>query len=382
MPAPITAILSIREQSWSYTVVPSSWWRHARSGAVDPENPTVGDDPARLGKNGRMTTTFTRMDESTAEQWAVIGAETMSNQPRVADEVLSMLRRLEGITDGFATNQLVHSLQTATLAERAGADQEMVVASLCHDIGKIVSVFGHPEIAASILRPYVRDDVYQVIRAHQDFQGRHYYHHFGGDVNARDRYQGRTLVRPRRAVRRRVGSDRVRSRRPLPSHSNTSSPWCARSSPGPGADRGDAARSERPVADDRHPFHHAAGGQEVVADDVLRRGLSQNATLPGSHRNLHCTSGIAAWRCNRSSSPNDSPRRHVLDAAREGRVHVERPAARLGVSPHHGVLGGRVLRAHLLLDLRWLSVPERTGEIVQGHQAVDLVPWSRRASRS
>ncbi len=137
-----------------------------------------------------MATTFTRMDESTAEQWAVIGAETMRNQPRVADEVLSMLQRLEGITDGFATNQLVHSLQTATLAERAGADEEMIVASLCHDIGKLISVFGHPEIAAAILRPYVRDDVYQAIRAHQDFQGRHYYHHFGGDVNARDQYEG------------------------------------------------------------------------------------------------------------------------------------------------------------------------------------------------
>ena len=76
------------------------------------------------------------MDESTAEQWAVIGAETMANQPRVAEEILGMLRRLEGITDGFTTNQLVHCLQTATLAERAGADDEVVVASLCHDIGK------------------------------------------------------------------------------------------------------------------------------------------------------------------------------------------------------------------------------------------------------
>jgi predicted HD phosphohydrolase len=137
-----------------------------------------------------MATTFTRMDESTAEQWAVIGAETMRNQPRVADEILSMLERLEGITDGFATDQLEHALQTATLAERAGADEEMIVASLCHDIGKLVSVFGHPEIAAAILRPYVRDDVYHAIRAHQDFQGRHYYHHFGGNVNARDQYEG------------------------------------------------------------------------------------------------------------------------------------------------------------------------------------------------
>lgn len=136
---------------------------------------------------------FTRMDESTAEQWSVIGAETLKNQPRVADEILSMLRRLEGVTDGFNTNQLVHALQTATFAEKAGADTEMIVASLCHDIGKLISVFNHPAIAAEILKPYVREEIYNVIKAHQDFQGKHYYHHFGGDVNARDKYQDDTF---------------------------------------------------------------------------------------------------------------------------------------------------------------------------------------------
>jgi predicted HD phosphohydrolase len=135
-------------------------------------------------------TSFTRMDESTAEQWSVIGAETLNNQPRVAEEILSMLRRLEGITDGFNTNQLVHALQTATLAEKAGADDQVIVASLCHDIGKLISVFNHPGIAAEILKPYVREEIYLAIKAHQDFQGRHYYQHFGGDVNARDKYEG------------------------------------------------------------------------------------------------------------------------------------------------------------------------------------------------
>jgi predicted HD phosphohydrolase len=137
-----------------------------------------------------VMSTFTRMDESTAEQWAVIGAETMKNQPRVADEILSMLARLEAITDGFGTNQLVHALETATLAEKAGADTQMIVASLCHDIGKLISVFNHPGIAAEILKPYVREEIYFAIKAHQDFQGKHYYQHFGGDVNARDKYEG------------------------------------------------------------------------------------------------------------------------------------------------------------------------------------------------
>jgi predicted HD phosphohydrolase len=136
-----------------------------------------------------MASTFTRMDESTAEQWAVIGAETFKNQGRVADRVLDMLRSLSDITDGFATDQLTHCLQTATLAERAGADEEVVVASLCHDIGKAVSVPNHPEIGAAILKPYVRGEVYEMIRVHQDFQGRHYYAHFGGDPDAREKHR-------------------------------------------------------------------------------------------------------------------------------------------------------------------------------------------------
>ena len=136
-----------------------------------------------------MATTFTRMDESTAEDWAVIGAEHVKDQPRTAETVLTMLRSLENVTVGFAVNQLVHSLQTATRAERAGADDEVVIAALCHDIGKVVSVPNHPRIAAEILKPYVRDEVYKMILVHQDFQGKHYYAHFGGDANARDKHR-------------------------------------------------------------------------------------------------------------------------------------------------------------------------------------------------
>src|SRR2546425_6029687 len=133
---------------------------------------------------------FRRMDESTAEQWAVIGTESFQNQDRVADRVLGMLQSLAEITDGFAVDQLTHCLQTATRAERAGADDEVVIASLCHDIDKAVGVPNHPAIAAEMLKPYVSEDVYWMIKVHQDFQGRHYYQHFGGDPNARDQYRG------------------------------------------------------------------------------------------------------------------------------------------------------------------------------------------------
>ncbi|MBI5088978.1 MAG: HD domain-containing protein [Actinobacteria bacterium] len=133
--------------------------------------------------------TFTRMDESTAEEWAEIGRQVSQHQPRVAESVLAMLRSIGSIVDGFSTDQLTHCLQTATMAEQAGADDEVVVAALCHDIGKAVSVPNHGAIAAEILKPYVRPDVYHMIRVHQDFQGKYYYQHFDLPQDLRDKYR-------------------------------------------------------------------------------------------------------------------------------------------------------------------------------------------------
>jgi predicted HD phosphohydrolase len=134
--------------------------------------------------------TFTRMDTSTEAEWRHIAAEHAKEYPKIADKVLEMLRSLEGLVEGFAVNQLVHCLQTATRAEQAGADEEVVVASLCHDVGKAVSVSNHGAIAAEILKPYVRPDVYSMIRHHQDFQGRHYYEYFRMDPHLRKQYEG------------------------------------------------------------------------------------------------------------------------------------------------------------------------------------------------
>jgi len=130
------------------------------------------------------------MDQSTREQWMEIAHETMANQPRVAEQVLDMVESLENITDGFSINQKIHALQTATRARDAGADEEVVVASLVHDVGKLISVANHPRIAAEILRPYVRDEVFWMIATHQDFQGRHYYAHLGMDPNLREQHRG------------------------------------------------------------------------------------------------------------------------------------------------------------------------------------------------
>jgi predicted HD phosphohydrolase len=125
------------------------------------------------------------MDVSTREQWSTIFDETIAAQPRVGQQILAMVKGLSDITDGFSVNQMQHALQTATRAERDGADEEVIVASLLHDVGKLISVPNHPRIAAEILRPYVRHDVYCMVAYHQDFQGRYYYEYLGMDTNLR-----------------------------------------------------------------------------------------------------------------------------------------------------------------------------------------------------
>ena len=133
---------------------------------------------------------FTRMDEGKIEDWMVIGAQVMRRQASMPAIIKSMLAQLEEQVDGFAVNQLHHGLQTATRALRGGASEEMIVAALCHDIGKVISVENHPAIAAEILKPYVSPETYEIVRTHQDFQGRHYYALMGKDPESRRRYAG------------------------------------------------------------------------------------------------------------------------------------------------------------------------------------------------
>ncbi|HVG19352.1 MAG TPA: HD domain-containing protein [Blastocatellia bacterium] len=133
---------------------------------------------------------FKRMDQGKVEDWMVIGQAVAQRQARMPKVIRAMLAQLEEQVDGFAVNQLQHGLQTATRAARGGASEEMIVAALCHDVGKVISNENHPAIAAEILKPYVSRETYEIIRTHQDFQGRHYYALMGKDPEARRQYAG------------------------------------------------------------------------------------------------------------------------------------------------------------------------------------------------
>jgi len=138
---------------------------------------------------------FTRMDQSTEQEWQHISEQHMPHIFDMPNRIIGMLKETEQLTLGFGTNQLHHALQTATMARRAGAEDEMVLISLIHDIGKVINVPNHGQIAAEIIKPYVSEDAYHIIRTHQDFQGEHYYQYMGKPQDLRMQYKNESGIK-------------------------------------------------------------------------------------------------------------------------------------------------------------------------------------------
>lgn len=133
---------------------------------------------------------FRRMQDGTGEDWAIIAREHMIHQKTVAPmQIMDTMRRLGTIVVGFSADQLTHCLMTATLARRSGAADEEVVAALCHDIGKVLSIPNHGPIAAEMLKPYVSEGVYHTIYWHQHFQGQYYYNYLGKPTDMRAEFK-------------------------------------------------------------------------------------------------------------------------------------------------------------------------------------------------
>ena len=142
------------------------------------------------GSEPGATVSFTAMADGTREDYELLARFEEEYAAGLADRVLAQLRALSGSLAGYRVNRLEHSLQTATRAHRDGADEEMVVAALLHDLDDLLAPHSHGELSALILRPYVTERTYWIIRHHGLFQLVYYAHYHGRDRNARDKYRG------------------------------------------------------------------------------------------------------------------------------------------------------------------------------------------------
>ena len=133
---------------------------------------------------------FSAMKDGDQEDYAFLTEHEIEYTKGTANRLLTALVSLDESLSGYKITRLGHSLQSATRAERDGTDIDWVVSALLHDIGDIFAPYNHDEYAASILKPFVREQCTWVVEKHGDFQMIYYGHHVGANPHKRDQYAG------------------------------------------------------------------------------------------------------------------------------------------------------------------------------------------------
>lgn len=106
----------------------------------------------------------------------------------LVNNLITMLGMLKGDPLGYQIDRYDHSLQSATRAFRNNERIDLVVGALLHDVADAFAPENHSDAAAALLAPYLDEEAHWVIKHHGIFQGYYYFHHLGGDKDARDRY--------------------------------------------------------------------------------------------------------------------------------------------------------------------------------------------------
>jgi predicted HD phosphohydrolase len=131
--------------------------------------------------------TWTEMEEGTRADYEILGRLYAEHtQGELVENLVSLLKIMEGPKLGYQIDRYQHSLQSASRALRAEESLDLVVGALLHDVGDPIAPMNHSALAAALLEPYVDDETHWVVKHHGLFQGYYYFHHMDGDRNARD----------------------------------------------------------------------------------------------------------------------------------------------------------------------------------------------------
>ncbi len=132
---------------------------------------------------------FTQMKDGTKEEYEFLNEHEIDHTKHTAQRLLKALVDLDKSLSGYQITRLGHSVQSASRAWRDGADIDWVTATLLHDIGDIYAPYNHDEYAATILKPFVREQCTWCVQTHGDFQMVYYGHHLGADPHKREKYR-------------------------------------------------------------------------------------------------------------------------------------------------------------------------------------------------
>ena len=135
------------------------------------------------------TVNFTEMKNGSKDDYQLLEKYEKNFERQTAVRILKYLSKQTSTLEGYKISRLEHALQAATRAYQNKESEEMVVATLLHDIGDDLAPMNHSQYAASILRPYVSEKTYWIILHHGLFQTYYSAHHLDGNRNARDKFK-------------------------------------------------------------------------------------------------------------------------------------------------------------------------------------------------
>ena len=133
---------------------------------------------------------FKQMKEGDKEDYLLLKELEKRYVDGTAERIMKTLKHLDSSLGGYQVSRLEHSLQTATRALRDEASEEMIVASLLHDIGDELAPQNHSEFAASIIKPFVSEKTTWIVEKHGIFQMYYYAHHYDQNKDEREKYRG------------------------------------------------------------------------------------------------------------------------------------------------------------------------------------------------
>ena len=129
------------------------------------------------------------MKNGTKEDYLFLDKHEKDFASKTADRIIKYMSGLTETLEGYQVSRLEHSLQSASRAYKNKENEEMIVATLLHDIGDDLAPMNHSEYAAAILKPYVSERIHWIIEKHGEFQTYYYAHYLGGDKNKREKYK-------------------------------------------------------------------------------------------------------------------------------------------------------------------------------------------------
>jgi len=132
---------------------------------------------------------FSKMEDGTEEDYAFLAKHEHEFVQDLPSRIMTALEKLRDSFSGYKIDRLEHSLQSATRAERDGADADWIVSALIHDLGDELAPLNHDSLAAAIIAPYVREECTWVVKHHGIFQYKYYADKVGLDPEARQKYK-------------------------------------------------------------------------------------------------------------------------------------------------------------------------------------------------